>query len=872
MVLVSALLMPALVVAKSMKIEVEDFGKNRADAQRRVLQTAVPDALTRFMQEKAKDPLVIDHIKKKLRQIEGRHYKPLVRRWLLDIDEAHKGKHFMEGKIVLDEDVLKLWADEILTNPLGSGAEKKDGINNTGLKHRLSIYFLQASLDEVDLSNEQLAIRKDFMHALERRLISSGYDVKRGAQKRQAQYLLRLSQSKFDQRGLMGSMGFTVEILDSSDQSLLATADGYASASLTITSQAMRKELLQRASVKVASELERKFIGIVTGKKTTEIVFYGPGNIRKRRVRPVLVDGLADIYELDEEQTDALDENLQVTKDEDFYSFSFMIPKEYRVPHKRLKNGLAELHRDAFKSAEPEAKLTSVGQKWNICDEINPLPPCRQQDLSDLWAIKAEQSLRQGRLDAPPGTGQNALEIVKAQLEKNPADKQALKFLQRISSAFITVAHSAMDKEQYAQAGRYIDRADRVLLAQHRQLKRGQHEIKQARNRLAKLIGKPQPTAPPEPVKVAEESLLVFPDIEAKLRGFTRKRAKHIVGLASDVDGIDHITAGKKTLTSAPVKAPYLSFIKEPGAEPVQFEVPLGLASSDGLIDVVVIDTRGNTKKRTLRVENNKVSVLIENESEAGRSVIDRGRYWALLISNQQYTHGWNALETPHHDVDHLKQVLINNYRFDQTRVVVVKDATRQAMVEALDRMHDKVKGNDSLLIYFAGHGHQDKGYGGKGFWIPVNGLSPYAKDKPPRSTWLPNSQVHDILQASRAKHILLISDSCYSGTFKTRSGGGPSSYAANLDFFYKLAAKNSRRAITSGDLEPVSDSGAEGHSIFAYHLIKALEQKGRALNAKALFENLRNPIVKDAKQTPQYFTIKEAGDKGGDFIFAPRG
>jgi hypothetical protein len=185
--------------------------------------------------------------------------------------------------------------------------------------------------------------------------------------------------------------------------------------------------------------------------------------------------------------------------------------------------------------------------------------------------------------------------------------------------------------------------------------------------------------------------------------------------------------------------------------------------------------------------------------------------------------------------------------------------------------MQDQVKGYDSLLIYYAGHGFQDKGFGGKGFWIPVDGISPLATEKSPRTSWLPNSRVHDVLHASRAKHILLISDSCYSGTFKTRSIGAPAGFAANVQFFYTLTGKESRRAITSGDMEPVADGGAEGHSIFAYHLIRQLQQSPGAVNGERLFQQIRGPVEDNSQQHPQYFIIQGAGDEGGDFVFIPR-
>ena len=207
----------------------------------------------------------------------------------------------------------------------------------------------------------------------------------------------------------------------------------------------------------------------------------------------------------------------------------------------------------------------------------------------------------------------------------------------------------------------------------------------------------------------------------------------------------------------------------------------------------------------------------------------------------------------------------------------MIKDATKQVLHKALNSMNARLKGLDSLLIYYAGHGYQDKGFGGLGFWIPVDGKAPDPSDNEEsyRLSWLPNSDVHNLIKASRAKHVLLISDSCYSGTFKTRSIGGAQAYVGSMDFIYRLAAKDSRRAITSGDLEPVSDSGAEGHSVFAYHLIKILEESKSALNAEHLFQQLRVPVQQafpDHPQHPQYFKTDKQKDKGGDFVFVPRG
>jgi hypothetical protein len=323
-------LSPPVAVGKSMTIEINDYGPTREEAERRVLLNAVRDGLTRFMNEQAKHPSMTERILKRLNAIQADHYRPLVKRWRLDLDDANQGQHYLEGKVTLDVDVLKLWADEWLRQLSAEGKTQRAPI-----KHRLSLFIAREALEEADLAAEDRALRKPFMHALEQRLISSGYEIKREEQKRQAQYVLQLSQSSLDRHGLSGSVNFTVEVFENrADGSLVTTADGYAAASLTTTSAALRKELLQRAAVKVAAELQRKFEHLAVAKQTVELVFFAPQDISKRRARHDLLEGLAAIYGLTSDaDIDTFDEavNLQITEESDHYTFSFLVPDDYHV-------------------------------------------------------------------------------------------------------------------------------------------------------------------------------------------------------------------------------------------------------------------------------------------------------------------------------------------------------------------------------------------------------------------------------------------------------------------------------------------------------------------------------------------------------------
>src|SRR5262249_29404139 len=154
--------------------------------------------------------------------------------------------------------------------------------------------------------------------------------------------------------------------------------------------------------------------------------------------------------------------------------------------------------------------------------------------------------------------------------------------------------------------------------------------------------------------------------------------------------------------------------------------------------------------------------------------------------------------------------------------VKTVLDATGQQIAQEIDRLEERIGPNDSLLIYYAGHGYQDLGHGGTGYWIPVDGKNDREPDH--RTSWVTNVLVADYVEKVKARHVLLISDSCFAGTFAQR-GSGADSFVATEEFAREKAGRNSRRAITSGDIEPVADNGEDGHSIFAYHLLKELRE-----------------------------------------------
>ena len=156
--------------------------------------------------------------------------------------------------------------------------------------------------------------------------------------------------------------------------------------------------------------------------------------------------------------------------------------------------------------------------------------------------------------------------------------------------------------------------------------------------------------------------------------------------------------------------------------------------------------------------------VLSSAQDQRGLKVSDAGiwgDYHALIIGINRYKE-WAPLQTAVNDAMGLKRILIQRYNFNEKNVVLrINDhAHRLQLLRDLRDMASNLGSQDNLLVYFAGHGQLDD-LTGDGYWIPVEG-----KLKDP-GTWLSHSMLKNILSSERVKgkNIVVIADSCYSGS-----------------------------------------------------------------------------------------------------------
>jgi hypothetical protein len=268
--------------------------------------------------------------------------------------------------------------------------------------------------------------------------------------------------------------------------------------------------------------------------------------------------------------------------------------------------------------------------------------------------------------------------------------------------------------------------------------------------------------------------------------------------------------------------------------------------------------------------------VAMRGAGESGKVAVPAGRvpkelrignYYALVIGNNRYEHMPN-LESAVPDAQAVDEVLRTRYGF-RTRVLL--NATRSQILSALNDYRGMLRSDDSLLVYYAGHGDLDT-QNLRGYWLPVNA------QRDDNTEWISDQQITSQIETMSARHVLVVADSCYSGAM-TRSNGvsllTSGSTDAEIKRLTKLAKLPSRTVLTSGGEQPVLDAGGGGHSIFARAFLQVLRSNDKVLEGSSLYNQLFDEVRRSAaryklEQSPRYSALADAGHLNGEFLFIP--
>jgi tetratricopeptide (TPR) repeat protein len=239
------------------------------------------------------------------------------------------------------------------------------------------------------------------------------------------------------------------------------------------------------------------------------------------------------------------------------------------------------------------------------------------------------------------------------------------------------------------------------------------------------------------------------------------------------------------------------------------------------------------------------------------------GRYHALVIGNDDYQNVPH-LHTAAADAREVARVLREYYGF-QAKLLL--NATRDEILSAITAYRRELGSDDSLLIYYAGHGVNDKEID-KAYWLPVDA----SLDN--NSRWISADDITSNIKGIPARHVLVISDSCYSGTLTRGLNLAQPPPAEREQYLRKMIAGHSRTLMASGGDEPVADGGGSGHSVFAAALLRGLQQMDKLrFTAGELFSNyIIEAVAGRADQTPIYDPLRNSGHDAGDFVFVKAG
>jgi formylglycine-generating enzyme required for sulfatase activity len=237
--------------------------------------------------------------------------------------------------------------------------------------------------------------------------------------------------------------------------------------------------------------------------------------------------------------------------------------------------------------------------------------------------------------------------------------------------------------------------------------------------------------------------------------------------------------------------------------------------------------------------------------------------YHALVIGINNYKH-WQQLRQARQDAEKLADLLKSSYGFADVCTLYDRDATRQNILLQLRKLAKQLNANDALLIYYAGHGYYDKVLN-EGFWVPSDAHE-RIDNEPATSDWLTNDELRKHLTVMKARHVLVISDSCFSGALFR--GGQPDLAAKENTWYRRALSQPSRWAISSGDLETVPDQ-----STFAQKFVQLLEYPRQSVfSASDVAGWLKKEVAELTGRQPLFGPLKDSSDSPtGEFVFLKR-
>lgn len=238
--------------------------------------------------------------------------------------------------------------------------------------------------------------------------------------------------------------------------------------------------------------------------------------------------------------------------------------------------------------------------------------------------------------------------------------------------------------------------------------------------------------------------------------------------------------------------------------------------------------------------------------------------YHALIVGISDYVH-WSKVPWARADAEKLAQVLSSKYGFSDTRLLLDQEATRERILEELERLVGEMRENDAVLIYFAGQSFFFSS-AQEAYWIPHDGVA-FAPRAQADQKWLRLYEVRGYLSRLKARHVLLLNDSSCSEWMIHDWHGGRN--AGEESRYRQALGQRSRWCIASGYRDALPSESRFGNRLL--QVLDGIPQP--VFSASDLAGWIKDGGVEFQGARMVYGPVRAAnGNEGSDFVFVEMG
>jgi len=258
-------------------------------------------------------------------------------------------------------------------------------------------------------------------------------------------------------------------------------------------------------------------------------------------------------------------------------------------------------------------------------------------------------------------------------------------------------------------------------------------------------------------------------------------------------------------------------------------------------------------------------SVLLATWQLKSQATARSGKDYAVFFYISTYDQvGWTQLPEAKSESERIAAELSGKYGFTTE---IIAGPSKKQILDKLDEYNRRQYGpGDQVLFFFSMHGHYDE-KSERGYLIPKEGKVEDAYG----DSWLSYDELGTRLSRNTCRHVLLMLDACYSGSFGIRNKGGKPDepvYTEAVGCAQKIERalrETSRKYFSSGN----KSSRTPARSTFASRILETLRKGGS--EGILYSRDFDYALSGTDNPKPESGTFR-GHEENGDFVFVLKG